>query len=106
MFSWLSTQLPEYPETLNLKMYAHIQEPDCCPYFRLELADHPLSQEYDKGIIPERVKEIMLARLRHAESCEAPPSEPSHFQRHGPGHLHSGVYKPMRNGVALHAVRE
>jgi hypothetical protein len=67
MFSWLSTQLPEYPDTLSLKMYAHIQEPDCCPYFRLELTDHPLSQEYHNGIIPERVKEIMLARLRHAE---------------------------------------
>jgi hypothetical protein len=67
MFSWLSTQLPEYPDTLSLKMYAHIQEPDCCPCFRLALTDHFLSEEYHKGIIPERVKEIMLARLRHTD---------------------------------------
>ena len=63
MFSWLSTQLPEYPDTLNLKMYAHIQELGWRPNFRLELTDHPLSQEYHKGITPERVKEIMMARL-------------------------------------------
>jgi len=67
MFSWLSTRLPEYPETLNLKMFAHMQEPGACPSFSLELTEHPLSQEYHKGIAPERVKEIMMARLRHAE---------------------------------------
>jgi hypothetical protein len=67
MFSWLSTQLPEYPETLSLKMYAHIQEPGWRPNFRLELTSHALSQEYHKGITPERVKEIMMARLPHTE---------------------------------------
>ena len=63
MFSWLSTSLPEYPDTLSLKMYAHIQEPGMRPHFSLELSDHPLSQEYHKGISPERVKEIMFGRL-------------------------------------------
>ena len=67
MFSWLSTQIPEYPDTLNLKMYAHIQEIGLRPHFRLEQTDHPLSREYHKGITPERVKEIMLARLRGNE---------------------------------------
>jgi hypothetical protein len=66
MFSWLSTQIPEYPDTLNLKMYAHIQEPGLRPFFRLELTDHALSQEYHHGITPERVKEIMLGRVRKA----------------------------------------
>jgi hypothetical protein len=42
MFSWLSNSIPDYPETLNLKMYAHIQ---------------------DSGDRPERVKEIMMRRL-------------------------------------------
>jgi hypothetical protein len=64
MFSWLSNELPEYPDTLNLKMYAHIQELDWRPHFELELTDHPLSQEYHKGIPPERVKDIMMRRLR------------------------------------------
>ena len=67
MFSWLSTRLPEYPDTLSLKMYAHIQEPGLRPNFSLELTDHPLSQEYHKGIIPERVKEIMMGRLSRNE---------------------------------------
>lgn len=63
MFSWLSTKIPEYPDTLNLKMYAHIQEPGTRPNFFLEPSDHPLAQEYHHGITPERVKEIMLGRL-------------------------------------------
>lgn len=67
MFSWLSAQIPGYPDTLNLKMYAHIQEVGYCPNFRLELTDHPLSQEYHKGITPERVKQIMIERLRQVE---------------------------------------
>jgi hypothetical protein len=67
MFSWLSTQIPEYPDTLSLKMYAHIQEPSLRPTFSLEPTDHPLSQQYHKGISPEQVKEIMLGRLRKAD---------------------------------------
>jgi hypothetical protein len=64
MFSWLSNRLPEYPDTLNLKMYAHIQKPHLRPHFELEATPHPLSQEYHHGITAERVKEIMLGRLR------------------------------------------
>ena len=67
MFSWLSTQIPEYPDTLNVKMYAHIKELGERPHFELELSDHALSQEYHKGIAPERVKELMLGRLRREE---------------------------------------
>jgi hypothetical protein len=64
MFSWLSNRLPEYPDTLNLKMYANIQETGLRPTFSLELTDHPLSQEYHHGIAPERVREIMMGRLK------------------------------------------
>jgi hypothetical protein len=63
MFSWLSTQIPEYPDTLNLKMQTHIQELGERPHFELELCDHLLSQEYHNGISPGRVKEIMIRRL-------------------------------------------
>jgi hypothetical protein len=63
MFSWLSSWIEEYPDTVNLKMYAHIQEPGDRPVFELEPSDHPLSQEYHHGITPERVKEIMMRRL-------------------------------------------
>jgi hypothetical protein len=63
MFSWLSSSLPEYPDTLNLKMWTVIQEPGTRPNFRLEHADHPLAREYHDGITPERVREIMFRRL-------------------------------------------
>ena len=67
MFSWLSNNIPDYPDTLSLKMYAHIQEPGLRPEFWLERSDHPLSQENHHGISPERVKEIMLRRLPDQE---------------------------------------
>jgi hypothetical protein len=63
MFSWLSSWMPDYPDTGSLKMFAHIQEPGMRPHFRLERADHPLAQEYHNGISPERVKEIMFNSL-------------------------------------------
>ncbi len=68
MFSWLSSQIPGYPDTLNLKMFAHIQERGTRPHFRLERGDHPLCLEYHHGISPARVKEIMLERLPALES--------------------------------------
>jgi len=67
MFSWLSSRIPEYPETLSLKMYARIPELGVRPLFELELTDHPLSQEYHKGVTPERVREIMMGRLCERE---------------------------------------
>ena len=63
MFSWLSSAIQEYEDTVNLKMYAHIQVPPERPIFELEPTDHPLSQEYHHGVTPERVKEIMMRRL-------------------------------------------
>jgi len=64
MFSWLSNRVPEYPDTLNLKMYAHIQPVGIRPTFFLEPSDHPLAQEYHHGISAERVKEIMLRQVK------------------------------------------
>jgi hypothetical protein len=63
MFSWLSSRIDEYPDTLSLRMLAVIQEPGTRPKFRLEHADHPLAAEYYEGITPEQVKEIMFRSL-------------------------------------------
>ncbi len=41
MFSWLSNQIDGYPDTLSLKMYAHIQEPSSRPIFELEPTGPP-----------------------------------------------------------------
>jgi hypothetical protein len=68
MFSWLGTEIPEYPDTLNLKMYAHIERADWRPNFELEPTDHPLAKEFHHGIAPERVKEIMLGRLQSEDA--------------------------------------
>jgi hypothetical protein len=67
MFSWLSTPLPGYSSTLNLKMLVHVTRPDERPEFQLERTDHPLSQEYHHGISPERVREFMREMLRETE---------------------------------------
>lgn len=64
MFSWLSNQIDEYEDTLNLKMYAHTREPGERPTFEVEPTEHSLSQEYYQGITAERVKEIMMRRLK------------------------------------------
>jgi hypothetical protein len=63
MFSWLSSKISHYPNTLSLKMNAVIQEPGMRPHFHLERADHPLAKEFFEGIAPERVKEIMFRSL-------------------------------------------
>jgi len=64
MFSWLSSQIPEYSDTLSLKMQAHIREDDQRPMFELDESKHPLAEEYHHGVTPERLKDIMLGRLR------------------------------------------
>jgi hypothetical protein len=64
MFSWLSTKIADYPDTLSLKMHTHVQPLPDRPRFELEPSDHPLSQEYHHGIRPERVREIMLRGLK------------------------------------------
>lgn len=66
MFSWLSTQISDYPDTLSMKMYLHVQKGNKRPTFELEPSDHPLSQEFHHGITAERVKQIMGRRLPSA----------------------------------------
>lgn len=63
MFSWLSSNIAEYPNTQSLKMHARIQERGLRPHFHLERADHPLCRGFHEGITPERVKEIMFRAL-------------------------------------------
>jgi hypothetical protein len=63
MFSWLSTQISDYPDTLSLKMHAHIQKPGVRPHFYFEESDHPLAVEQHNGILPERIREITLNRF-------------------------------------------
>jgi len=46
MFGWFSSDLPAYPDTVNLKVMVHDEGPDQLPFFELEPTDHPLSIEF------------------------------------------------------------
>ncbi|MFF2754441.1 DUF2199 domain-containing protein [Psychrobacillus sp. NPDC058041] len=58
MIGWLSTDLPCYPDTVNLKAMVHFRPNGIRPYIELEPTDHPLAVEYRIGVTIERVQEI------------------------------------------------
>ncbi len=66
-FGWLSTQLPLYPDTLNLKTHIYSRPLNRRPFIELEPTDHPLAIEQRKGITMARVKEIAMALLHRRE---------------------------------------
>jgi len=57
-FGWLSSRLPGYPETVNLKTQVHTRPVGIRPSIELEPTDHPLAVEQREGITWERVHEI------------------------------------------------
>jgi len=66
-FGWLSSDLPVYPSTLNLKTHVHFRDDGIRPYIELEATDHPLSVEQRDGISTQRVAEI-FAFFHHSGS--------------------------------------
>ncbi len=58
-FGWLSSQIPIYPDTQNMKTMVHIRDNGIRPYIKLEENEHPLSTEQHNGISRERVHEIV-----------------------------------------------
>jgi hypothetical protein len=57
-FGWLSTRLPGYPDTVNLKTMVHTQPVGIRPTIELEPTDHPLAVEQRDGISRERIEQI------------------------------------------------
>ena len=57
-FGWLSTLLPCYPDTVNLKANVHTRPLGERPIVELEPTDHPLAVEQRNGITMRRVLEI------------------------------------------------
>jgi hypothetical protein len=57
-FGWLSTSLPGYPDTLNLKTRVHTRPAGVRPSVELEPTGHPLAVEQRDGITRERVRRI------------------------------------------------
>ena len=67
-FGWLSTLLPAYPDTLNLKTHLHTRSIGLRPFVELEPTEHPLAVEQRNGISLERVAAIAEAVLHGAET--------------------------------------
>lgn len=58
MFGWLSTNIPNYPDTINLKTMVHTRSIGLCPVIELEPTKHPLAIEQIEGITLERIMQI------------------------------------------------
>ncbi|HEY1374813.1 MAG TPA: DUF2199 domain-containing protein [Candidatus Binatia bacterium] len=56
--SFLASDLPGYPSTLNLKCELYTRPPGERPFILLEESDHPLAIEQRDGITLARVQEI------------------------------------------------
>jgi hypothetical protein len=57
-FGWLSTSLPHYPETLNLKTNIHTCPVGQRPRIELEPTSHPLAEEQRQGITLARAQNL------------------------------------------------
>lgn len=62
-FGWLSTRLPVYTDTLNLKTMVHTQRIGERPLIEIEPTDHPLAPEQRNGITFKRLQQIAEAML-------------------------------------------
>ena len=62
-FGWLSSVLPGYPNTLNLKSNVHTRPVGQRPFVELEPTDHPLALEQRHGISQERMRQIVERAL-------------------------------------------
>ena len=69
-FGWLSSRLPGYPDTLGLKVMAHLRDEKTRPWFELEHSDHPLSVDCVQGMTAERLQEIYDEAHLHASTAK------------------------------------
>jgi hypothetical protein len=67
---WLSNRLPFYPDTLELKVRAHLQNGGQRPLLELELTDHPLAVDERKGMTWERAVD-MAQGLMHRDNGDS-----------------------------------
>jgi hypothetical protein len=66
-FGWLSTSLPTYPDTLNLKTEVHTRAVGERPFIELEPTEHPLAIEQRTGITWQRIQRIAEILLHNGE---------------------------------------
>jgi hypothetical protein len=58
MFGLLSNQIPEYPDTLNLKLSLQTKKKNARPNATLEPTDHPLAVDQKNGMSLEKALKI------------------------------------------------
>jgi len=68
-FGWLTTVLPGYPDTLNLKINVHTRPVGTRPLIELEPTDHPLAIDQRTGITVERARALAECAL-HGETSD------------------------------------
>jgi hypothetical protein len=62
-FGWLSSSIPGFSDTVNLKTNVHFRPPGQRPWVELEPTDHPLAVQQRKGIAFEQV--VAYAESQH-----------------------------------------
>ena len=67
-FGWLSSSIPGYPETINLKTQVYTQPVGIRPEIVLEPTEHPLALEQQNGVSWERVKAIASIANHYIDS--------------------------------------
>lgn len=58
-FGWLSSTIPIYPDTVNLKLSVQSRTPGMTPLFTLETTEHPLAIDQQKGITKSRWHDLV-----------------------------------------------
>ncbi|WP_202845217.1 DUF2199 domain-containing protein [Luteimonas saliphila] len=58
-FGWLSSSIPTYPDTINLKLSVQSRALGLVPLFTVEPSDHPLSLDQQHGISVQRWHELV-----------------------------------------------
>jgi hypothetical protein len=66
-FSWLSSDLPAYPDTMFLKSQIRTREYPLRPLVELERTDHPLAIDQHNGIPQARATELAASLLHSAQ---------------------------------------
>lgn len=67
-FGWLSSQLPFYPDTRNLKLDVHTSRVGIRPRLVLHPADHELCRDQAEGIAWDRALKISNEVMRQGEA--------------------------------------
>jgi len=69
-FGWLSSVIPIYPDTLNLKTNVILRGESLRPRIEVQPSDHPLAQDQWNGIALERAQALAARWMHVADASE------------------------------------